>query len=260
MVDVEGKPTTWVITAHHVVEDLREVQTVIGAKGEDRKQVRYRDATIVQEQVNEGRAVGEVNYDAKVAIVDPRRDIALLRVRQDKLVERGAAFYLGDEIPAPGTELYHCGAPGGKELGGTCSLTSGIVSRIGVRIPDFGGSSEHGVFDQVDCAALGGSSGGLVARKSDGQWVGMITLGLRSGDNFHWIVPIRSLRAWAKEIGAEWLVDPKAPRPTKADLEKIPLELNPAGFASADKPTPAPQPVDVVEPWPGGLRVQMDRR
>ena len=237
--EVGGKPTTWILTAHHVVENLRDIKDVIGSDGEARKQVRYRDAQIIQEQVQAGRGVGEVKYDARIVCVDPRRDIALLRVRLDKFTEQGVAFYLDESIPQPGTTVYHCGAPGGKEIGGTCSLTAGIVSRLGVRIPEFGGA-EHGVFDQTDTAALGGSSGGLIALKDDGRWIGMITLGLSGGDNFHWMVPVRSVREWAKQVGVEWLLDPNLPRPSEADLEKIPLELNPPGFAKTSREAPTP--------------------
>lgn len=237
--DTKAGAASWVLTAHHVVEDLRKVKTVIDGEGDEKKQVSYGDAQIIQEQVEGGRGVGEVKFDAKVVCVDAQRDIALLRVRKGDFATAAVRFYLDEEIPAPGTEIYHCGAPGGKEIGGTCSLTSGIVSRIGVRIPEFGGS-EHGVFDQTDTAALGGSSGGLVALKADGRWVGMITLGLQGGDSFHWVVPMRSVREFAKEAKIEWLLDPCKPRPTEEEVEKVPLELNKSGFSSsADKPTPA---------------------
>ena len=137
--------------------------------------------------------------------------------------------------------IFHAGAPGGKEIGGSASLTGGLISRIGVRIPEFGGS-EHGVFDQTDTAALGGSSGGLIALRDDGRWIGMITLGLTGGDSFHWIVPIRSVREWAKEIDVEWLLDPTHPRPAEKDLDSIPLELDPAGFSSIEAKKPASAP------------------
>jgi hypothetical protein len=116
-------------------------------------------------------------------------------------------------------------------LGGTSTLTGGIISRIGVRIPGFGGGSEHGIFDQTDTAALGGSSGGMIAFKSNGQWIGMITLGLWSGDNFHWIVPARSVAAWAEEIDVMWLFDPALERPTEDDVNAIVLEHVIPGYA-----------------------------
>jgi S1-C subfamily serine protease len=247
--DVKEGAASWVLTAHHVVEDLREVKTVIDSDGTEKKQVRYRDAQVIQEQVAGGRGVGEVKFDAKVISVDPRRDIALLRVRLGDFAKETVVFYLTEEIPPPGTEVYHCGAPGGKEIGGTCSLTVGIISRQGVRIPEFGGA-EHGVFDQTDCAALGGSSGGLIALKENGNWIGMITLGLQGGDSFHWIVPIRSVKEWAGEVGVEWLLDPTKPRPTEQEVGKIPLELNTPGFASGKTPdstTPAHEIVPMVK-------------
>lgn len=241
LTEVEGKQAAFVITAHHVVTGLREVTSVIGPDGSTKKAIRYADAQIIQERVEAGRTVGEVKYDAKIVNVDSRRDIALLRVRKGDFTSAGANFYLRKQIPVAGTEIYHCGAPGGKATGGTCSLTSGIISRIGVRIPGFGGGSEHGIFDQTDTAALGGSSGGMVALRSNGQWIGMITLGLQSGDNFHWIVPVRSVVNWAEEVNVMWLLDANLDRPTESDIKAIVLENVAPGYAgkNAAEPTPA---------------------
>jgi S1-C subfamily serine protease len=241
VVEIDKKPTVWALTAEHVVRRQKQTRDVVGPEGETRKQVSYKDVSVVQEQVMDGRTVGEIKYDARVVSVDPRRDIALLRIRAD-FTQVGVAFYMDDTIPQPGTPIFHCGAPGGKEIGGTATLTAGIVSRLGVRIPDFGGS-EHGVFDQTDCASMGGSSGGMVALQSDGRYIGMITLGLQGGDSFNWIVPIRSIRDWANELKIPWLLDPKAERPTEEEIQAIPLELNPSGFTKSE-PTPAPTPAD----------------
>lgn len=238
---VDGKPAAFIITANHVVVNLREVTTVIGSDGETKKAIRYADAQIIQERVENGRTIGEVKYDARILNIDPRRDIALLRVRKGDFATEGASFYLEKSIPVAGTEIYHCGAPGGKNLGGTSTLTGGIISRIGVRIPGFGGGSEHGIFDQTDTAALGGSSGGMIALRSNGQWIGMITLGLRSGDSFHWIVPARSVVAWAEEINVMWLFDMSLERPTEADISAIVLEHVAPGYAGkTGVPTLAP--------------------
>jgi S1-C subfamily serine protease len=238
--DADGERSTWILTAEHVVRGLRQVRDVIGPEGDSRKQVSYRDAQVIQEQVADGRAVGEIKFDARVVSVDPRRDIALLRVRAN-FTDAGVRFYQGDEIPPPGTATFHLGSPGGRSLGGTASLTDGIISRIGVRAPDFGGS-EHGIFDQTTCPALPGSSGGIVALRDTGEIIGILTLGLRGVDSFNWFVPIRSIRAWGNEIGAPWLLDPEAERPAKDAFDRIPLEVDPAGHASAapgQEPTPA---------------------
>ena len=227
LVPIGEEMTTWVLTAEHVVSGLRKVRDVIDDDGKTRKQVTYEDAEVVQERMVGGRVVGERRYDAKVMSVNATRDVALLRVRIDDEFRNGAAFYLGDEIPMPGVSLFHCGAPGGKDLGGTCSLTPGIVSRVGVRIPDFGGS-EHGVYDQITCPALGGSSGGLIAMRDNGQLVGILTLGARGADSFHWMVPMRSILKWADDINARWIFDPEAERPETVEAIDLPLEFDPA--------------------------------
>jgi len=234
LAEVDGKITTWIVTANHVVDGLRQVKTVIDADGSDKKQVSYMDAEVVQEKVVNGRGVGEKKFFAKVMSVDPRRDVALLRVRADDEFRVGALFYLNEEIPQPGTALFHCGAPGGQDLGGTCSLTDGIVSRVGVNISQFGGS-EHGIYDQITCPAQPGSSGGLVALSDDGRVVGIITLGVRGADSFHWMVPIRSILAFAKDTGAAWIFDPSVEPPVSENDIKLKLEVNPSGFSVSSK-------------------------
>lgn len=198
LVPVEGRITTWVLTANHVVEALRHVDSD-GV-------VTYGNVEVVQDIVIHNRIVAERQYDAKVVSVDRRRDIALLRVVSDGQFDTGVEFCLDTDIPQPGTGLFHCGAPGGKDTGGTCSLTDGIVSRIGVRIPEFGGR-EYGIYDQITCPALGGSSGGLVALANDGRVIGMLTIGLNGCDSFSWMVPVRSILDFARDIDAEWLFD-----------------------------------------------------
>jgi hypothetical protein len=126
-----------------------------------------------------------------------------------------------------------------------------------VRIKEFGGS-EHGVFDQTDTAALGGSSGGMICRADTGTWAGMITLGLRqSGDNFHWVVPIRSVRAWAKDANIEWLLDPKGKRPSQEEIDKIPLEVT-AGvdYSDTDEEESIEPPVGPAPKPTAGLKIQ----
>lgn len=229
---VEGKGVNWILTAAHVVDDLRQVTTVIDENGDEKKRVSYRDSEVLQELSQDGRTVGEIKIDAKVVSVDSKRDIALLRVRKTDFLSVSAEFYADEAVPPVGTPVLHCGSPGGQAIG-AASVTSGVLSRVGVRIEEYGGA--EGIYDQVDCAALGGSSGGMVCLKGTGQYVGMITLGLRGGDNFHWMVPIRTIREWADDINAEWLLDAKAKPPSEEDIAKIPLELAAPGFNRTEK-------------------------
>lgn len=235
-----GKPFTFILTAQHVVKGLREVKEVI-VDGDTKKQVRYRDAVVVHEKPNASntRVVGEERLDCKLLSVDEARDIALLQVRAVGEFEHSARFFSGGVVPAVGTAILHCGCPGGQETSGTGAVTAGIISRVGVPIPEFGGA-EHGVFDHVDCAALGGSSGGMICRADDGQWIGMITLGLKTGDSFHWMVPIRSVVDWAEDIDAKWLLDPEA-EITQDRIDKLPLENNAISGTPSPTPTLAPK-------------------
>jgi S1-C subfamily serine protease len=222
---MDGKQTAFVITAAHVIDSLRSVRKAISDEGETKSLISYRDAQIVQEVSTEdaSRTVGDTRLDAKIITVDYSRDIALLRVRSVGTLKTSAKFYAGKDVPSVGTEVLHCGAPGGQDTGGSATLTAGIISRTGVRIPDFGGS-DHGIFDQTDTAALGGSSGGMICLRENGEWVGMITLGL-GGDSFHWFVPIRNVRDFCDEAGCKWLLDGGD---TKSDsIEEIPIEVSP---------------------------------
>mgnify|MGYP001582166262 CR=1 FL=1 len=225
---VENVDTAFVVTAAHVIDGLRSVQETIVA-GDKKQHVTYRDAQIVQEvaTTDGSRTVGDTRLDARVLCVDYSRDIAVLRVRAQATLKSSAEFYKGQEIPQAGTEILHCGSPGGQDTGGTATLTSGIISRTGVRIPDFGGS-DNGVFDQTDTAALGGSSGGMVCLRSTGEWIGMITLGLGGGggDSFHWFVPVRAVREFCDKAKCAWLLDAGVAM-TEKDLEAIPVELAP---------------------------------
>lgn len=250
--------TAFVLTAHHVVDGLRSVKNVI-SDGKERKVVRFQDAKVVQEVPNPdgSRIVGDTSLDAEVICVDETRDIALLRVRAKGRFTQTAHFCTEKVLPVA-TPVLHCGAPGGKDTGGSATVTAGIISRTGVRIKEYGGAD--GVFDQIDNAALPGSSGGMICAKDTGVWVGMLTLGLSGGDNFHWMVPLRSVREWAGEAKIEWMLDPKGKMPSEEDLDKIPLEVT-AGVtgethddkegsvqASDERPKRLPAPLPPQEP------------
>lgn len=235
---VDGKPVKWVLTAAHVVDDLREVRAIVAPDGSEKKEVRYRDAQILQELREDGRMVGEIKMDAKVINVDEKFDLALLRVRMSNYKSGHAEFYLDTSIPPPGTRIYHCASPGGSA--NAASLTSGIIAQVGRRIEAFGGS--EGIYDQTTAPALPGSSGGMIALESDGRIIGVVTLGLRGSDSFHYMVPVRRIRDWAQKTNIVWLVDPKAKEPTQADIDKIPVENTSPGLSRpAVAPTPAPK-------------------
>ena len=215
-------------TAGHVVAGLRKVETIIDPKtGMERKKVTFKDAAIVQEHRFDGRRVGEAKLDVKVLCYSKDQDLALLQVRMPDYKRVTMTWYLDDKTPALGTDLYHVGSMGGQTLGAN-SMTSGIVSQIG-RVLD---GQEY---DQTETTATKGSSGGGVFLR-DGRVIGVLTMGVNSGDNFNFVVPVRRIRKWTKKMKIIWAIDPRVKMPTEEELKKIPIEDSGATFDG--KPVP----------------------
>ena len=122
-------------------------------------------------------------------------------------------FYLNEEVPAVGSELYHVGSLRGQF--GSNSVTPGIISQVG-RL------HLGKIYDQTSCTAFPGSSGGGVFLKDSGLYIGMLVRG--SGETFNLIVPVRRIRAWAERMNILFILDPDLPIPTEEELEKIPIE------------------------------------
>jgi S1-C subfamily serine protease len=214
---IEGTSVTFVWTAAHVVDNLRNVRTVVDESGSSVKVIEFDDAQIVKELVESGRRVGEMKMDAKVikySDYEHGHDLALLMVRARDYGKAGAQFYLNteEEIIPIGTQLFHVGSLLGQM--GANSMTSGIISQVG-RVE---GKVE---FDQTTVTAFPGSSGGGVYL-TNGSYVGMLVRG--AGENFNLIVPIRRMRKWAEENKLLWALDPKVKMPNLESINSIPVE------------------------------------
>lgn len=211
--EVNGVKTNYVWTAAHVVEGLRSVEEVIdSATGTKRQVIKFADARIVKELVENGRRVGELAMDATVVRYSRDEDLALLKIRKTGFVDASVVFYLNDDIPALGTRLLHCGSLLGQM--GANSMTSGIQSQIG-RILD------QKEYDQTTVVAFPGSSGGGVYLEN-GAYIGMVVRG--AGEGFNLCVPIRRMRKWAEKAQIKWAIDDSVPVPSPEELEKLPVE------------------------------------
>ena len=107
--------------------------------------------------------------DAEVVGVEPRKDIAVLRVHKhlDKLVP----IKLGDsEALQVGQKTLAIGNPFGLDN----TLTTGIVSAVGRQVVGIGGVTIHDMI-QTDAAINPGNSGGPLL-DSSGQLIGMNTM------------------------------------------------------------------------------------
>ena len=172
--------------------------------GTTRQGVTFKDAAIIRILVEDGRKVGQVELYAKIVRYSPIKggeDLALLWVRSKNIFGLSAELY--DGIPPVGEELYHVGSMRG--IIGANSLTDGILSQQG-RLLD------GEIFDQTTVTAEPGSSGGLVASKTNGKVVGLLTQGI--GQTFNFIVPARRIRTWAQRVNVDWLF-------TDADMPSI---------------------------------------
>ena len=165
-------------TAAHVVDNL---------ENDDGS---YREATIRMEWRVRGKFIQEICYQAKIIALGDQYngyDLALLEITEDCSAFLSAEF-ASSEIQPVGTELIHVGCCHAMED----SVSRGIISQTDRDLFDDGR-----MFDQTSCPVYPGSSGGGVYTL-DGKCVGFVTNGL-PGLNF--FVPMRRVRAWAKEEG-----------------------------------------------------------
>jgi hypothetical protein len=229
-------------TAGHVISHLRTTRKMIDPKsGTERQVIEFKDASIVKELVEDGRRVGEVNMDARVlkySDSETGEDLALLMVRKRGFVDVNTEFHVTEPVIIDiGTKLFHVGSLMGQL--GANSMTSGIMSQVG-RVMSVG-SGGGVIFDQTTATAFPGSSGGgiFIAGVEDGlkdhrgKYCGMLVRG--AGETFNLMVPIRRMKAWAKNVGVEWALDKSIPLPLLADLNSRTWQIEDSGVEWSEK-------------------------
>jgi len=212
----------FVWTAAHVIENLRNVRTVLDSDGQTKKIVEFKDAEIVKKMIENGSTVGQIVVDAKVIKYSDAKDgqdLALLMIRKLDFSSSSAKFHLDKECKGLGlgTQLYHVGSLLGEN--GSNSMTTGIMSQVG-RMVSLNNSNKI-LFDQTTVTAFPGSSGGGVFL-TDGQYVGMLVRG--AGETFNLIVPMRRMTKWAEEENIMWALDDNIKPPSLEDIEKLSVE------------------------------------
>lgn len=212
----------FVWTAAHVLENIRNVRSVLDAEGKSKKIIEFKDVQIVKKLIENGITVGELSMDAVVVKYSDAKDgedLALLMIKKFNFVDKSAKFYVdkaGRGLPL-GTNLYHVGSLLGS--GGSNSMTTGIMSQVGRMLSLNGGSKV--LFDQTTVTAFPGSSGGGVFLTT-GEYIGMLVRG--AGETFNLIVPIRRMTDWAEEEKIKWALDPEEKAPTLEEIKKLPKE------------------------------------
>lgn len=216
-----GESVTFVWTAAHVVQSLRNIKTVIDSKsGTPKTLVEFDWPKIVRSDVQNGETIGESKMVCEIIRYSAEEDLALLRVRKNNYTTDSVQFYLDDAIPPVRTKLVHVGSLLGQV--GSNSTTDGAVSFVGRML-------NKKVYDQTTVTAFAGSSGGGVYLDDDGRLVGLILRG--AGETFNLMVPVRRMRAWAKQAQVEWALDDKVALPSDADLKRLPIEDTGVSFS-----------------------------
>jgi serine protease Do len=165
-------PDGYILTNYHVVEDAESIR------------VRRKDGT---------------EHEARVVGLDPRTDIALLRVDTERDLP---VLPLGDsEQWDVGDQVVAIGNP----LGLNHTVTSGIISAIGRRNLGVEGDDLYTDFIQVDVSINPGNSGGPLVGLT-GEVVGINTAINRKGQGIGFAIPINMIKSLLPQLDKQGYV------------------------------------------------------
>jgi S1-C subfamily serine protease len=167
---------------------------------------------------------GGPKIEAKVEMVAPDMDLAVLSVKNDKFFQAHASLPRAKKLPKVQDNVAVYGFPVG---GNGLSVTKGVVSRIDYRAYSGDG---HGLVVQVSAAVNPGNSGGP-ALVGD-QMIGIVMSRFQEGENIGYIIPNEEIDLFLEDI-KDGRYDGKPRDP--ADTQFYSLE-NPAlrGFLKVD--------------------------
>lgn len=161
------------------------------------------------------RAGDEVR-GAEVAGMDPRTDVALLRL--DSSV-RGHVFDWAPDAPRVGDDVAALGFPRGRPL----AMTKGAVTALDRRI-DVDGQDRFGLV-QTDAAVNPGNSGGPLMTLA-GQAAGVVSAGSDAPGDAYAVSPATAQEAverWA--VGDGSVTDVECPADEERDSPRVPVDV-----------------------------------
>ncbi len=229
---------TFVWTAAHVVDGLRNVRHIVDTKtGTRREVVEFEDANVVQTINEDGRLVARFSALAEVVKFSKEEDLALLRIRKKNFSTNSVQFYLDKKLPSLGDDVWNVGSALGIQ--GSNTVSKGVMSQYGRIL------SNKKVYDQVSCPGFPGCSGSGVYL-NDGRMMGMLTNG--AGETFILVVPTRRIVDWAKTSGIDWAVDDNIEMPSDKELRRIIVEDNGISFSAERAAAPGAKKMLLVNP------------
>lgn len=187
-----------ILTANHCVEHkvtYYRVEEVIDGKLEEVKKRRFLDVPVVQKSYSGSRAVGSSEYLTEIVARAEAKDLALLRIRAEKLPYTVESKFLPAGITLQrGETIWTAGNPNLLDA----SVSTGVISSMTrmFRVP--WANNEEIPFLQHDAATTGGSSGGAVY-SDDGYLIGVHVAGYR-GVPLGFAVHPDTIRAFLDEM------------------------------------------------------------
>lgn len=117
--------------------------------------------------------LGNITVPVKVVGAEPRKDIAVLKITSPVILKKLATFQPFEIAPTSGLLVGQTAIAIGNPFGFDHSLTKGIISALGRRMPGIGGVTIHNMI-QTDASINPGNSGGPLL-DSSGRLMGMNT-------------------------------------------------------------------------------------
>lgn len=145
------------------------------------------------------RKAGFAEFPAVLIGIDATSDLALYWIISPPDITSGATF--SSTVAQPGEPIFHIGNFLGDNFDN--SLTTGVVSQVGVRplrLPGW----PWVIVDQCDAAVARGGSGGGVFSADSGEVVGIMVGG--AGPGISVFVPTRVIWEYAQSAGLGWAV------------------------------------------------------
>lgn len=117
--------------------------------------------------------IGQVTVPVKVVGAEPRKDIAVLKIESPNVLKSLASFEPFTVAPMQELMVGQTAIAIGNPFGFDHSLTKGVISALGRRMPGVGGVTIHNMI-QTDASINPGNSGGPLL-DSSGRLIGLNT-------------------------------------------------------------------------------------
>lgn len=170
-----------------------------------RKREKFTDLPVVQNRYKGFALVGSATFQTEIVAHDKKRDLAILRFKQDAIPFTIASPLLPDGIDlVRGQKIYTVGNPAMLEA----TVVEGIVSSLSRQL-EIGGDDKRD-YIQVSGGVYGGNSGGALYDEY-GRLIGVPAAGFQGGPTYMgFAIPIQSVKELLKQNCLASVWDPKA--------------------------------------------------